>query len=150
MKNYDYYTINKYIIYIEAINNEISLVKCVSSKGNSNSCTVIEEFIKQLDEYFNKRRTSFDIAYKLDALPFREKLYRYIQNIEYGKTVGAKKLLAKMGLEKGVSVILRATFDNPLLLIIPCHRVVNPLRRIRAYSYENDFREFLLFVEKES
>ncbi len=149
MKNYDYYSIKEFIIYVEAINDEITKVKCVSKIMDANPSDTTEQCKAQLDEYFTGKRQSFDIKYKLDALPFRSKLYSLIQAIEYGKTTGAKQLLEQMGLNKGVSVILRATFDNPLQIIIPCHRVINPLRRVRAYNYDKNFREFLLSVERE-
>ncbi len=149
MKNFSYYTINHYCLYIEAYNNIIVRVSIADDSKLDNSCCEIEKFKVQLDEYFSGERKIFDVNFTIEALPFRQRLYNCINRIEYGNVVQAKTLMTDLGLKKGVNVILRATFANPLLIIIPCHRVVNPIRRISAYSYPKSFRDFLLMLERE-
>ncbi len=145
--NCGYYEINNTVLYIESHDNYITRVKVVEEVNSENLCDEIIKFKLQLDEYFSGKRKTFEINYKLEQLPFRTKLYQYISKIKYGESDNIKNILKYMNLQKGVSVITRAMYDNPLVLIIPCHRINNHLRRLVAYSYSKEFREYLLVLE---
>lgn len=148
MKNYGYYKIEDFVLYIESIDNKITLVKVVDECLEENLSDMIIKFKVELDEYFARKRNSFSVEYCLDQLPFRKRLYMLITDIEYGSKSSVNSLLEAIGLSKGRSVIIRALYDNPLLLIVPCHRVINPLRRLQAHKYSKAFKEFLLEVER--
>ncbi len=144
-----YYEIDKFTIEIKAIEDAIVSVKVVEQCSEINENQIIKVFKNQLDEFFNGKRMEFDIAYNLNQLPFRTKLYKEFQKVLYGDKAFVKDFLEVMGLDKGLNVIIRAMYYNPLILIVPCHRINNPLRRLRAYNYSDEFRKFLLDLESE-
>lgn len=143
------FNVESYLIKIVATNSAIVSVALVNTEFEENCNDIINEFKDQLSEYFNGSRKVFDIKYELNQLPFRTKLYNLITDIKFGEVVGAKSFLELMELKKGVNVIIRAMFDNPLIILIPCHRLSNPLRRLQAYNYSDDFRKYLLTIESE-
>lgn len=145
----DYYKISEYIILIEATENAITTVKLVEKVDTIKRSDIIEKFKLELDLYFKGKLKFFTVPYIFNYLEWRQKLYLYIKEIKYGTEVPIKSLLTKMGLKKGIRAISSATRDNNLIIIIPCHRVKSTIRKLNAHCYNNEFRNFLLKIEKE-
>lgn len=146
--NYSYYKIKEYIIYIEANDNAITKVKLVDNYEQSNNNNIIDTFILELDEYFNGTLKTFNSPIEINYLQWRKKLYQKVKDIQYGAQIQLKNLVEMMGLTKGNRAVARALNDNPLIIIIPCHRVNSVVRTFKAHSYSKEFRNFLLEIEK--
>ncbi len=146
--NFGYYKINNYTLYIEADGDYITKIELCNESKNENTSTTITNLKDQLDLYFAGKIKEFNINYKVNYLSWRQELYKHIKSIPYGEQKEIKALLPLMGLSKGVGAIARAINDNPLIIIIPCHRVNSIVRRLKAHSYPKEFRQFLLSVEQ--
>ncbi len=144
---YSYYQNNVCSLRIEANDEKITKITYADYQQDKNSNALIEEMICQLDEYFNGKRKDFDIEYELEQLPFRKRLYQIVQSIDYGMQKTNRQVLTEIGLSKGVSVVNRALFDNPLIILIPCHRVKNTLRRVRSHNYSDELYKYLIKIE---
>ena len=78
----------------------------------------------QLNQYFMGERNYFDIPIELNGSSFELKVWNYLQEIPYGKTISYSKLAAAVGDEGAVKAAVQANSQNPIAVIIPCHRVI--------------------------
>jgi methylated-DNA-[protein]-cysteine S-methyltransferase len=79
----------------------------------------------QLDEYFTKRRTTFDVPVDLTlAAGFRRSVIEHLRVIGYGHRQSYAEVAAAVGRPGAVRAVGTACGHNPLPIVIPCHRVV--------------------------
>ncbi|MCZ0726909.1 methylated-DNA--[protein]-cysteine S-methyltransferase [Mycolicibacterium iranicum] len=79
----------------------------------------------QLDDYFAKRRKTFDIAIDLSlAAGFRRSVVEHLRDIGYGQRESYAQVAAAVGSPRAVRAVGTACAHNPLPVVIPCHRVV--------------------------
>jgi methylated-DNA-[protein]-cysteine S-methyltransferase len=87
--------------------------------------TRLDEAARQLDEYFAKRRTSFQLPVDLRlADGFRRNVVRQLREIGYGHRWTYAQVAAAVGNPRAVRAVGSACAHNPLPVVIPCHRVV--------------------------
>ena len=80
---------------------------------------------RQLDEYFAKRRTTFDVPVDLRlADGFRRSVIEHLRDIGYGRRESYAAVAAAVGSPRAVRAVGTACAHNPLPVVIPCHRVV--------------------------
>ena len=86
---------------------------------------LVDEPVRQLDEYLAGGRTSFDlpIDYALTS-GFRDEVLRATARIPYGRTSTYLSVAAEAGSPRGARAVGRALSGNPVPIIIPCHRVI--------------------------
>ena len=91
MKNIGYYNSGKYLYEIIEENGYIVKIGVVDSihEGVSSSL-VVDECIKELDEYFNKKRTVFNVPIKQFGTEFQMKVFKVLKSIPYGHTLSYK------------------------------------------------------------
>jgi methylated-DNA-[protein]-cysteine S-methyltransferase len=80
---------------------------------------------RQLDEYFTKRRTGFEVPVDLRlADGFRLSVIEHLRDIGYGRRESYAEVAAAIGSPRAVRAVGTACGHNPLPVVIPCHRVV--------------------------
>lgn len=80
---------------------------------------------RQLDEYFTRRRTDFDVPVDLRlAAGFRRSVIEHLRGIGYGRRESYAAVAAAVGNPRAVRAVGTACAHNPLPVVIPCHRVV--------------------------
>ena len=85
----------------------------------------LDDVARQLDEYFAKRRTTFDVAVDLTlARGFRRNVVEHLRHIGYGRRASYADVAAAVGSPRAVRAVGSACAHNPLPVVIPCHRVV--------------------------
>ncbi len=82
---------------------------------------------RELGEYFQGKRKVFTIPLAMKGTPFARKVWEATKEVPFGTRVAYKSLAEQLGIPKGSRGVGRAVASNPLLLVIPCHRVI-PLR----------------------
>ena len=86
---------------------------------------ILSELIKELGEYFGGRLTTFSIPIILPDKPvFYSQVWSALKDIPYGEIISYKKLAALVGNENALRSVGGAMRNNPLPIIIPCHRVI--------------------------
>ncbi len=85
---------------------------------------VSRETWRQIREYLAGNRREFDLPLKPDSSPAQLKWLEAMQKINYGKTVSYSEFAAMWGNEAASRAAGQACSHNPILLIIPCHRVL--------------------------
>lgn len=104
----------------------------------------------QLDEYFNKKRTTFEIPLQLVGTTFQIKAWKELLNIPYGKTISYKQQAQNIEQEKAFRAVANANSQNMIAIIVPCHRVIASSGKLSGYNGGVEKKEFLLNLEKES
>ncbi|AEV75994.1 O-6-methylguanine DNA methyltransferase [Mycolicibacterium rhodesiae NBB3] len=85
----------------------------------------LDALARQIDEYFAKRRTTFDVAVDLRlANGFRRDVVEHLRNIGYGRRESYAAVAAAIGHPGAVRAVGTACGHNPLPVVFPCHRVV--------------------------
>lgn len=85
----------------------------------------LDDTARQLDEYFTRRRTRFDVPVDLRlAEGFRRSVIDALRDIGYGRRKSYAEVAAAVGSPRAVRAVGTACAHNPLPVVIPCHRVV--------------------------
>lgn len=102
----------------------------------------------QLDEYFQGKRTTFSLPFKLTGTPFQLAVWKELQNIPYGQTTSYKEIAQKINKPKACRAVGMANNKNPLPIIIPCHRVIGSNGKLIGYAGGLKLKNYLLELEK--
>lgn len=102
----------------------------------------------QLDEYFQGKRTTFSLPFKLTGTPFQLAVWKELQNIPYGQTTSYKEIAQKINKPKAYRAVGMANNKNPLPIIIPCHRVIGSNGKLIGYAGGLKLKNYLLELEK--
>jgi methylated-DNA-[protein]-cysteine S-methyltransferase len=94
----------------------------------------LQECVRQLNEYFQKKRTSFNLKLNPQGTKFQNNVWQELQNIPYGKTITYLEQSKKMESVKAIRAIATANGKNPIWIIIPCHRVIGSDGSLTGYA----------------
>ena len=109
----------------------------------------LKNIAKQIEEYFQKRRQSFDFHYIfLKGTAFQKKVWQALQQIPYGAVASYKDIALTVGCPKGFRAVGMANHRNPIAILIPCHRVINADGSLGGYGGGLPIKQFLLQLEK--
>jgi methylated-DNA-[protein]-cysteine S-methyltransferase len=90
-------------------------------RENKYACGEVEY---QLEQYFAAERTAFSLELRLDGTSFQKAVWSRILKIDYGTTTTYSEIAQKIGSREAARAVGNAVAANPVLIIIPCHRVV--------------------------
>lgn len=83
------------------------------------------EVIEQLDAYWEGRRTRFELRLDLRGTPFQQAVWTHLLHVPYGKTVTYSEIAQATGTPQGYQAVGAAVGQNPVRLVVPCHRVLS-------------------------
>lgn len=110
--------------------------------------TRLDTVAYQLDEYFAKRRTTFEVPVDLRlAAGFRRSVIEHLREIGYGRRESYAAVAAAVGNPRAVRAVGSACAHNPLPVVIPCHRVVRSDGSPGQYVGGPDAKSALLSLE---
>jgi len=112
------------------------------------NCEIFEALRTQLEEYFKKQRTTFEIPLQLVGSAFQVKCWKELLKIPYGKSIDYKDIAKNINEEKAIQEVSSATAQNMIALLVPSHRVVSNSTMIENYNGGIEKKEFLLKLEK--
>ena len=102
----------------------------------------------ELNEYFSKVRTYFDIPLKFEGTSFQLKVWKALYKIPYGKTCFYQDIAINIGAPKACRAVGGANNKNPIIIIVPCHRVIGKNGSLTGYGGGLDLKEKLLDLER--
>jgi methylated-DNA-[protein]-cysteine S-methyltransferase len=109
---------------------------------------VLDRARVELDEYFAGRRTSFDIPLDPRGTPFQRVVWEALRAIPFGKTRSYGDLAAAIGRPKASRAVGAANGQNPIAIVIPCHRVIGADGSLTGYGGGMARKEWLLRHER--
>ncbi len=116
-------------------------------EAEQNENGILNVLAKQLNEYFMRKRESFDLPLMPQGTDFEVKIWKELQNIPYGETISYKEEAIKIENPKAWRAVANANGKNPIPIIIPCHRVIASGGNIGGYARGIWRKEFLLELE---
>jgi methylated-DNA-[protein]-cysteine S-methyltransferase len=103
--------------------------------------------VTQLDEYFARARRVFSVALDWRGTAFQMRVWRALLNIPYGKTTTYRDLALALGDRNALRAVGHANGQNPISIIVPCHRVIGSNGSLTGYGGGLWRKEWLLHFE---
>ena len=116
---------------ITAENGKITGIELLRGKSdnvegcrNAEDGAAIERAKIQLTEYFDGNRQTFNLDIELRGTDFQKSVWNVLRTIPYGKTMSYAQVAAAAGRPKAQRAAGSNIGKNPLLIVVPCHRVI--------------------------
>ena len=103
--------------------------------------------INQLKEYFDRKRTSFDLLFDLEGTDFQKRVWTELLNIPFGKTRSYMEQSKALGDVKAIRAVASANGQNKIVIIIPCHRVIGSDGSLTGFAGGLHRKKWLLEFE---
>lgn len=97
------------------------------------STPLLKETQRQLADYFEKKRTTFNLPLLLVGTDFQQTVWNALQKIEFGKTQTYLGLSKQLSNPKAIRAVASANGANALSIIVPCHRIVGSNQELIGY-----------------
>lgn len=104
--------------------------------------------LTQLEEYFAGQRQKFNFMAGIVGTPFQSEVWRALYEIPYGETRTYQEIANEIGRPTAVRAVANAVADNPISIIIPCHRVVGSDGSLTGYAGGIEAKRRLLEMEQ--
>ena len=104
----------------------------------------LADAMRQLREYFDGKRTRFDIPCAPAGTAFQQRVWAALTTIPFGTTVSYADIARSIGNPKGVRAVGLANGRNPISIIVPCHRVIGSDGSLTGYGGGIERKEWLL------
>lgn len=118
--------------------------------GSSDEHPVLMETEKQLLEYFDKKRTFFDLPLDFTGTSFQQKVWNALLSIPFGETRTYGDIARQLGDEKAVRAVGAANGKNPISIIAPCHRVIGASGKLTGFAGGLENKAYLLRLEQKN
>ena len=106
-----------------------------------------ESAIAQLEEYFAGTRRRFDLPLAPEGSPFQRQVWAMLRRIPYGETTTYGELARNLGRSSAARAVGAANGQNPIPIVIPCHRVVGSDGSLTGFGGGLDVKRRLLALE---
>lgn len=93
-----------------------------------------EQVARQLGEYLDGRRDTFDLRLEPHGTPFQRRVWDLIAQVPYGRTTSYAELARRLGGDATPQEVGAAVGSNPLSILIPCHRVIGSTGKLTGYA----------------
>jgi methylated-DNA-[protein]-cysteine S-methyltransferase len=104
----------------------------------------------QLAEYFGGTRTDFDLPLHMIGTPFQRRVWAALQQIPCGETTSYGVLAQRLGVPGAARAVGLANGQNPVSIIVPCHRVIGANGSLTGYGGGLDAKRWLLAHESQA
>jgi len=128
----------------------LSIVKADGVDDNDIHSALSDTTYRQLREYLDGERRSFDFPFVMNGTPFQKKVWEALLDIPYGQTRTYAQIAEYIGNPKAFRAVGLANAKNPLWIVVPCHRVIGSNGHLTGYSGGLDMKEALLRIEQGS
>ena len=104
----------------------------------------LEKAANQISDYFRGTLKVFDLELDLQGTSFQQAVWKELLEIPWGQQITYLQLATKLGIPASVRAVAAAIGKNPLLVIIPCHRVVGSNGSLTGYAGGLQRKQWLL------
>jgi len=107
----------------------------------------LRPYMEQLLAYFHGQRRDFNFELDLQGTPFQKKCWEALRRIPYGATCSYADLAREVGSPRAFRAVGQANHNNPVAIVVPCHRVVGADGSLTGYGGGMGIKEKLLRLE---
>lgn len=135
-------------LQIEATDDHIRAIRLVRGNAQTSVQTpLLQTCVRQLREYFAGKRTEFVLPLDPQGTYFQKLAWYALSCIEHGKLASYGQVARAIGKAAAVRAVGSACGENPLLVVIPCHRVIASTGRLGGFSAGLAVKRWLLAHE---
>ena len=145
--HYTYDTELGSVTFVEEDGALLVISTCRSCEGVCLETALIKEAHRQLCEYLKGEGKEFDLPLNPKGTDFQKRVWKALCEIPYGETRSYKQIAETIGNPKAVRAVGMANHRNPLLIVVPCHRVIGADGKLVGYAAGIDKKVFLLRLE---
>ena len=120
---------------------------CRPQSGWRRDDAVFRQAREQLDAYFAGERFSFDLPLAPAGSAFQKTVWDALRDIPYGRTESYGELARRIGFPNGARAVGMANGQNPISIIVPCHRVIGADGSLTGYGGGLERKRWLLAHE---
>ncbi|PKY88278.1 cysteine methyltransferase [Falseniella ignava] len=124
------------------------LQKIDESQNVGKKTDFTERVYTEIMECLKGERTTFDIAYELEGTAFQKKVWQELTKIPYGETRTYKEIAIAIGNPNASRAVGMANNKNPLMIVVPCHRVTGTNGKLVGYGEGIAMKRELLAMEQ--
>jgi methylated-DNA-[protein]-cysteine S-methyltransferase len=126
-------------LMIEASERGLTRIELVHSESTAPGTepapgSVLETAARQLREYFAGSRRRFDLPFDIEASDFERRVRDAAVSVDYGSTISYGELAELAGSPRAARAAGNVMRNNPLMIVIPCHRVIGADGSLRGYG----------------
>jgi len=161
---YSHLHINPYSLYIAATTQGICYIS--SNHGNfqeveqwvkkhiPNAQIILDNeflqiYFEQLKEYFNQKRTVFDVPLDLRGTTFQRDVWNVLKEIPFGEMNTYSEIAEYIGKPTATRAVASAIGQNPVMIIVPCHRVIRKDGSLSGFRGGTDMKRLLQQLESD-
>ena len=115
---------------------------------NNTDSEVLRQASQELREYFAGKREEFTIPMRAKGTPFQQKVWQALRKIPYGETRSYGEIACLIGQPTASRAVGMACNRNPIMITVPCHRVVGAKGALVGYAYGTGIKQQLLDLER--
>ena len=137
------------LVYIGWNGDDIdSMAKKMKLKPVETTSTLLANCIVQLKEYFDGTRKEFSLPVHMVGTEFQMQAWDVLKQIPYGETISYGEEAKRIGKPTASRAVAQANHNNPVSIVVPCHRVINSDGSLGGYASGTDIKQQLLSLEK--
>ena len=149
MSRYAFYHFEFGVLKIGYIGSAVVLLKKVDRiDADSERSAVSDLAFNQVCEYLKGQRRTFDFPCELHGTAFQKKVWAALCQIPYGETRTYKQIAAVAGNPKASRAVGMANNRNPIMIAVPCHRVIGADGTLTGYAGGLTMKKALLELEQ--
>lgn len=111
---------------------------------NTGVTPALQKLEHELGQYFNNQLTHFTSKLNPEGTAFQKTVWQALANIPYGQTRSYKQIATQISQEKAFRAVANANARNPILILIPCHRVIAHNGQLAGFAAGVEKKEWLL------
>ncbi len=129
-------------------NAVISLKRTDESEKKQGRTALTDLVYRQITEYFQGRRKAFTFPCELRGTEFQKRVWQELCKIPYGETRTYGDIAAAIGNPRAARAVGMANHKNPIIIAVPCHRVIGANGKLVGYAGGLEMKRELLKLEK--
>ncbi len=124
------------LLEITGTEKEILSLNFVNKKAKSQTylSPALKTCLRQLDEYFQRRRRKFSVRLRLEGTAFQKRVWRELMKVGFGRTASYRDIAKAVGRPKAVRAVGNTNRLNPVSIIVPCHRIIGSDGKLVGYG----------------
>ena len=132
----------------EILETQVAKVRARVGPTGSGSHPLLDQLRVELDQYFRSQRREFSVPLVYPGTPFQSKVWNALRQIPFGSTICYEELARRIGSPEGQRAVGHANGQNPIAIVIPCHRVINKDGKLGGYGGRLWRKRLLLGLER--
>lgn len=138
------------VMEVVALDDALLSIYFVDQVQTVHRNAVTESAKQQLLEYFEGRRTRFDLPMAAKGTDFQKRVWDALTTIRFGETCCYADIANKINNPKAVRAVGAANGKNPMTIVVPCHRVIGSNGSLTGYAFGVERKAWLLAHESDS